>query len=263
MAAVMMFIDQSKCIGCKACQVACKQWHSLPAETTSFTGSYTNPPDLSGRTLTFINFQEMLSQGKLMWASLKRQCQHCNRAVCMTKCPKGISKTEQGFVVFDENCIPANVQMSRKDKQKMWPSTPGKWPNSYIPTDEEREAFFLAYGCPYQVPRYSDDLGRFIKCDHCFDRFGYGAKFATLREGKFTTACEFTCPAGAIVTDTKSNIMTLAKNRLKKVRIKYNRASLWGGRGRVLWLLTELPSNHRVLANGVNCKLGNYGLVNA
>ena len=253
MAAIMMFIDQSKCIGCKACQVACKQWHSLPAEQTTFTGSYTNPPDLSGKSLTFINFQELLSQGNLMFATLKRQCMHCNRAVCMTKCPKGVEKTKEGFVVFNNNCIPANVKLSARDKVKMG------WLKTYNPTDDERGEFFLKYGCPYFVPRFDGE--KFVKCDACYDRFGYGARFITYKDGKSTTACELTCPAGAIVTDTKSKIMTLAKKRLAAVRKQYNRASLWGGRGRVLFLLMESPANHKVEANGVPCKLGNYGLV--
>jgi Fe-S-cluster-containing dehydrogenase component len=50
--AKVMLIDESKCIGCRACQIACKQWNDNPAEETANRGSYENPPELSGITWT-------------------------------------------------------------------------------------------------------------------------------------------------------------------------------------------------------------------
>jgi DNA-binding helix-hairpin-helix protein with protein kinase domain len=97
----------------------------------------------------------------------------------------------------------------------------------------------------------------------CYDRFGYSAHYLTVRGGKYTTACEYTCPVGAIVTDTKSEIMKTARKRLAEARKLYPRASLWGGRGRVIFLLAELPSNHNNIKalDEEECKLGNYGLI--
>ena len=62
-----MLIDVSKCIACRGCQVACKQWNQLPAETTKNTGTYENPPDLSPSTFTRIHFKEELVKGQLRW----------------------------------------------------------------------------------------------------------------------------------------------------------------------------------------------------
>jgi formate dehydrogenase iron-sulfur subunit len=250
MAAIMWFIDTSKCIGCKACQVACKQWHSLSAETTSFTGSYTNPPDLSEKTLTNVNFQEMQSGGKLMYTFLKRQCMHCNQAKCQAKCPKGVEKTSEGFVVFNDDCTPENVRLTKKQKN-------GLTPEQILALQMQ---LFLT-SCPHLVPRYDAATNKFVKCDSCFDRFGGGGNYTTYRNGSPTTACELTCPVGAIVTGDKNVIMAAAKARLKKVKSKNNKATLWGGRGRVIYLLTENPANYRIQLGTGQYKLGNYGLV--
>ena len=67
-------IDTSKCIFCKACQVACKQWNGLPAEKTTNVGSHQNPQDLSGVTWTLVRMNEVESGGKLNWLFLKDQC---------------------------------------------------------------------------------------------------------------------------------------------------------------------------------------------
>ncbi|MDI9506519.1 MAG: 4Fe-4S binding protein [Bacillota bacterium] len=53
-----MLIDTSKCIGCRACQAACKQWNQLPAEETEFKGSYENTTRFSPVTWTKIAFRE-------------------------------------------------------------------------------------------------------------------------------------------------------------------------------------------------------------
>lgn len=222
---IMMFIDTSKCIGCKACQVACKQWHSLPAEDTTFTGSYTNPPDVSGTTLTRVEFTEYVDwRDKLSWLFYKKQCMHCNQAECQIHCPKGVKKTREGFVIFTEKCVPANFR-----------GVEGT-------TDEEKIASYISK-CPYDIPRWNGT--QMVKCDFCFDRFpsGYCGEVCgiTYRDGKPTTACEFTCPTGAIVTGPAKEIMKMARERLYTVRFDLNHenATLYGGRGRVIFLLTE------------------------
>ena len=71
-----MLIDSSRCIGCRGCQVACKQWNDLEGEETSFLPSqkdtaeefasrgYQNPRDLSDKTWTLITFNEVEKQGR-------------------------------------------------------------------------------------------------------------------------------------------------------------------------------------------------------
>jgi len=237
MAAKMMFIDTSKCIGCRACQVACKQWHNLPAETTTFTGKYTNPSDLSANTLTLVNFTEYQSD-KLSFLFFKKQCMHCNRAVCKKRCPTGVEKTTEGFVVFNANCTPENVRITRVDKKFYFGN------KNYVPTPAEVIQFFLD-GCPYHVPRYDSVNNKFVKCDFCYDRF-HGGKYTTYNsEGKPTTACQLTCPTGAITTGTKGEIYSLAQQRLRAAKREGHRgAGLWGGRGRVVYLLTEYRQNY-------------------
>ena len=218
---VMMFIDTSKCMGCKACQLACKQWHSLPAEPTTFTGSYTNPPDVSGSTLTYVRFTEYVDmRGKLNWLMSRIQCLHCNQAECQIHCPKGVQKSLEGFVVFNDKCTVANLRgIEGAD-------------------DDEKIANYIA-ACPYNIPRHNGT--RFVKCDFCVNRFGVACAAGCTADGKNTTACEFTCPTGAIYTDKAKTIMAMAKERLFEVKVNlgYNNATLYGGRGRVLYLLTE------------------------
>ncbi|NWF75149.1 MAG: 4Fe-4S dicluster domain-containing protein [Nitrospirae bacterium] len=216
----MMFIDTSKCIGCKACQVACKQWHQLPPETTTFIGSYTNPPDVSGTTFTRVEYTEYEDiRNTLFFLFFKKQCMHCNQAECQILCPKGVEKTKEGFVIFNDKCIPANVKVSGDEAAKI--------------------AAFLAC-CPYEIPKYNSTLGRFVKCDFCFDRFGGGyGVYTTYRDGQPTTACELACPPGAIKTGAAKDIMNMAKQRLAVVKDTYDKATLWGGRGRVIFLLTQ------------------------
>ena len=82
-----MLIDTSKCIGCRACQVACKQWNQLPAEKTTFTGTYENPPRFSPITWTKIAFNEYEENGRLHWLFSKQGCMHCGDAACIKVCP--------------------------------------------------------------------------------------------------------------------------------------------------------------------------------
>ncbi|RQW78967.1 MAG: hypothetical protein EHM79_21020, partial [Geobacter sp.] len=67
MAGKAVLVDVSRCIGCRACQVACKQWNELPAEKTKNTGTFQNPPDLSGMTYTVVRFKEDSTNGEMTW----------------------------------------------------------------------------------------------------------------------------------------------------------------------------------------------------
>ena len=149
----MMFIDTSKCIGCKACQVACKQWHSLPAEETTFTGSYTNPPDVSGNTLTFVKFRSLKTWQNFTSCCSRRQCMHCNQAECQSNVRRELEKQERVLLFLTTIALLANLR------------------GLGLPagaTDEEIIARYIEL-CPYRIPRFTKP--EFVKCDFCFNRF--------------------------------------------------------------------------------------------
>lgn len=207
---IVQFIDTSKCIGCKACQVSCKQWHSLPAEATTFTGSYTNPADVSGKTFTRIGFSEYeASADKVRFLFYKKQCMHCSTCAC-AKFSSGVIRTAEGFIIFTENCTEPTL--------KRLTGTPA-----------QRIAAFIA-ACPFNIPRYDYDLGRFVKCDFCYDRYSSGLANHT--------ACAQTCPPGAIATGPSRDILAEANARLAEVLGAFPNANLYG-RGNVVFLLTE------------------------
>ncbi len=139
MAEKATLIDVSKCIACRGCQVACKQWNQLPAEATKNTGTYENPPDLSSNTVTRVIFREVLVEGQLKWLFRKHQCMHCTKAPCVELCPSdAIYKNEFGFTEINpEKCIGCGVC----------------------------EKF-----CPFNVPRLDYETHKARKCSFCLDR---------------------------------------------------------------------------------------------
>ncbi len=138
-----MLIDTSLCIGCRACQAACKQWNQLPAEKTEFTGSYENPAHFSPITWTKIVFREHEDNGKVRWLFAKQGCMHCTEAACMMVCPaNAIYRTEFGTVRIDpERCIGCN---------------------------------YCAANCTYQVIGFDQAANVARKCTFCYDRISNG-----------------------------------------------------------------------------------------
>lgn len=122
-----MLIDTTKCIGCRGCQVACKQAHDLPADRTGFRPIRTNPPDLTARTWSLIEFHEVVkTRERLAWRFVKRQCMHCLEPACASVCPvAALRKTAEGPVIYDaKRCIGCRYCMT---------------------------------ACPFNVPRYQWD----------------------------------------------------------------------------------------------------------
>lgn len=136
-------IDTTKCIGCRACQVACKQWNQLPAEDTFFTPNYANPHHFSAHTWTRVNFVEYKNEEEINWFFLKQNCMHCQDAVCMQVCPSGaITHNEMGFVVIDEHkCISCN---------------------------------YCAANCTFKIMSFDLSMGIARKCNLCQDRIHSG-----------------------------------------------------------------------------------------
>jgi formate dehydrogenase iron-sulfur subunit len=75
-------VDTTLCTACRGCQVACKQWHDLPAEETVNRGSYQNPADLSFDTYKLVRMSEGVVDGKLRWLFFPDQCRHCMEPPC-------------------------------------------------------------------------------------------------------------------------------------------------------------------------------------
>lgn len=103
----MVFVDTSKCTGCKACTVACKEWNDLPAEKTQLVTSYQTMKDFTPKTWTYITFTEKYEKPNMNWYMRKAQCFHCGEPACLKACSSNaISKTESGYVVINpELCI--------------------------------------------------------------------------------------------------------------------------------------------------------------
>lgn len=109
MAELAILNDVTRCVACRGCQVACKQWNELPAEQTRFFAGegYQNPGDLSFRTWTLLKFTEWSENGRVNWAFHRRACMHCSEAACVEICPTGaLRHSEEGFVVLNrDDCV--------------------------------------------------------------------------------------------------------------------------------------------------------------
>lgn len=143
MADLAMYIDVTKCTGCRGCQVACKQWNGLSAELTGFSGSYENPPRVGGDTWTKIRFFEQEDDGKVRFLFRKAQCMHCTNASCVAVCAAGaVSKNDRGVVIIDQDrCIGCK--------------------NCVV-------------ACPFHSVGYSVETGTSRKCRLCYDRIENG-----------------------------------------------------------------------------------------
>src|SRR5207249_6458554 len=95
-----MFTDTALCIGCRACQVACKQWNELGMEQPEWTGTYQNHAHFTDSTFRLVRFMEAPGaspSGDLAWLLMSDVCKHCADAGCLDACPTGaIYRTEFG-----------------------------------------------------------------------------------------------------------------------------------------------------------------------
>jgi formate dehydrogenase iron-sulfur subunit len=140
---VGFFTDTSVCIGCKACEVACKEWNQVPEDGLVHTGwSMDNTRGLGADTWRHVAFVEQETplrigegdDGELRWLMSSDVCKHCTHAACLEVCPTGaLFRTEFGTVVVQEDicngcgyCVPAcpfGVLDKRKEDGRVWKCT--------------------------------------------------------------------------------------------------------------------------------------------
>jgi len=186
---VAKLIDVSKCIGCKACQVACMEWNDLRDEIGTNHGVYDNPLDLTDKSWTVMRFSEVeVEQGKLEWLIRKDGCMHCADPGCLKACPApgAIVQYANGIVDFhEENCIGCG---------------------------------YCITGCPFNIPRISKKDSKAYKCTLCSDRVSVGME----------PACVKTCPTGALVFGSKEDMIQHAEERIVDLKSRgYKNAGLY------------------------------------
>ncbi len=176
---VAKLIDISKCIGCKACQVACMQWNDLRDEIGTNVGVYDNPIDLTDQSWTVMRFSEIAKDdGSMEWLIRKDGCMHCEDLGCLKACPSpgAIVKYANGIVDFiSENCIGCG---------------------------------YCIAGCPFNIPRISKKDNKAYKCSLCSDRVNVGLE----------PACVKTCPTGAIQFGSKDDMLLRGDKRVRDLK---------------------------------------------
>ena len=179
------FTDTTVCIGCKACEVACKEWNNLPADSVGLTGqSFDNTGTLSANSWRHVAFVEKSGAGGVReqaqtpfqsgWLMMSDVCKHCHNAPCMEACPTGsLFKTEFDTVVVQQDicngcgyCVPA---------------------------------------CPFGVVALSPVDGKAHKCTLCYDRL----------KGGLEPACAKACPTDSIQFGELGDLQARAQQRVE------------------------------------------------
>jgi formate dehydrogenase iron-sulfur subunit len=221
------FTDTSLCIGCKACEVACKQWNQLPMDDLSWLGtSYDNTHALKATTWRHVTFAESPGSGgpggQTNWLMMSDVCKHCEHAGCLEACPTGaIIRTEFNTVVVQQDvCNGCN---------------------------------YCVPSCPYGVvevnmtPESGD--GKAHKCTLCYDRLTDGLE----------PACAKACPTDSIQFGDLIELQAHAQRRVQDLRAKGLNARLYGdeelgagngiGRLGASFLLLDEPAKYNLPAH--------------
>ncbi len=189
MSAMGFYTDTTVCIGCKACEVACKQWNDLPADGLSFSGnSYDNTQTLSATSWRHVKFIEQfpdrseadngrrtsldLAPGR--WLMMSDVCKHCVAAPCEQACPTGA-------ILYNE------------------------FANVYIQPDVCNGCGYCVAACPFGVITRSDIDGHAHKCTLCYDRQGEG----------LVPACAKACPTASIQFGPLDELRDRARRRVE------------------------------------------------
>ena len=184
-----MFVDTTLCTGCKACQVACKQWNELPMEDEqavrehrAFTGnSYDNTGHLSATNWRHVKFIEQFSDDRsdARWLMMSDSCKHCEQAGCLEVCPTGaLYRTQFGSVdIHQDVCIGCR---------------------------------YCVGACPFGVIEFNKRTGRVNKCILCQDR---------LEEG-MGTACAKACPTSSLTFGRVDDLKAIAAERTRALHAR-------------------------------------------
>jgi formate dehydrogenase iron-sulfur subunit len=193
------FTDTSVCIGCKACEVACKEWNQVPEDGLNLLGmSYDNTGSLGASTWRHVAFIEQItrpgdagipdtdrgpsessafSADGSRWLMSSNVCKHCTESACLDVCPTGaLMRTEFGTVVVQPDvcngcgyCVPA---------------------------------------CPFGVIERREGDGRAWKCTLCYDRIGDGLE----------PACAKACPTESIQFGPVDELRERARLRVAELQ---------------------------------------------
>jgi formate dehydrogenase iron-sulfur subunit len=208
---VGFFTDTSVCIGCKACEVACKEWNGLPdpdADVLKLTGmSYDNTGALGSNSWRHVAFIEQAKPlidlapdargddalgdsdgGGTRWLMASDVCKHCTHAACLDVCPTGaLVRTEFGTVI--------------------------------VQPDVCNGCAYCVSACPFGVIDRREDDGRAWKCTMCYDRL----------RGGLEPACAKACPTDSIQFGPLDELRAIAQGRLEDLHASgYPEARLYG-----------------------------------
>jgi formate dehydrogenase iron-sulfur subunit len=194
------FTDTSVCIGCKACEVACKEWNQLPAADggvgTLSGNSYDNTRQLDGLHWRHVRFVEQFeaSRDNGRWLLMSDVCKHCVQAGCLEVCPTGaIIRTE-----FDTVVIQSDVCNGCRD---------------------------CIGACPFGVIGLNPVSGTAQKCTLCYDRL----------RGGLEPACSKACPTASIQFGPVADLRRRAEARVAQLqRAGERQAYLYGADDRML-----------------------------
>jgi len=187
MKTVAFFTDPTVCIGCKACEVACKEWNQLPDDGLEWSGlSYDNTRHLGASTwrhVSFLEQQQVLgpqitgTQEPFRWIFVSDVCKHCGNAGCLEACPTGaIVRTEFGSV--------------------------------YVQPDVCNGCGYCVVSCPFGVIDRRHKEGLAFKCTFCYDRQLAG----------MMPACAKACPTQSIHFGELDELQAQAQLRVEELR---------------------------------------------
>lgn len=178
--------DSTLCIGCKACEVACKEWNGVAADELVWSGlSYDNTLALGARTWRHVKFVEGIPEvGKggndpagSPWNFSSDVCKHCETAGCLEACPTGaLVRTEFESV--------------------------------YLQPDVCNGCGYCVVNCPFGVVEKDKEDGRAFKCTFCYDR----------QKAGLTPACAKVCPTQSIQFGELEDLRDRAKRRIAELK---------------------------------------------
>jgi formate dehydrogenase iron-sulfur subunit len=178
--------DSTLCIGCKACEVACKEWNGVAGDDVDWSGlSYDNTRSLGASSWRHVKFVEQSPVPGLggnageqaSWTFSSDVCKHCEKAGCLEACPTGsIVRTEFGGV--------------------------------FIQPDVCNGCGYCVASCPFGVVERNQKDGRAFKCTFCYDR----------QKAGMVPACAKVCPTESIKFGEISELREQANDRLAALK---------------------------------------------